>query len=228
MNPADAFRKEQRKKEVQRNKMERKFMREAAAQRSNPDEIKKQLQEIIDLEEAGPLAKTLKLKKKALQEAYDAALKKRKASTLRCCTTCIRAGPGPLDYSGAGSGGLGGCDGEGWGCLTAGWQEPAGTGVGSTCGDAAQTCTLWSPTQQAGLTTWHEDPAGAGDPHARVGCRRGSPSVSCCVACLPVHLPAYMPACRRRTGERKRGTWPRWAPRGCQSSLRTPATTTPP
>lgn len=29
MNPTDAFRKEQRKKEVNRNKMERKFQREA-------------------------------------------------------------------------------------------------------------------------------------------------------------------------------------------------------
>ena len=81
MNPADAFRKEQRKKEVSRNKMERKFMREAAAQKTKPDDIKTQLQEIIDAEDAGPLNKALRLRKKVLQEAYDHALKKKKVST---------------------------------------------------------------------------------------------------------------------------------------------------
>mmetsp|Transcript_18607 Transcript_18607/g.39967 ORF Transcript_18607/g.39967 Transcript_18607/m.39967 type:complete len:460 (+) Transcript_18607:167-1546(+) len=78
MNPADAQRKLERKKEVQRNKLERKFMREAASQRDKPEDIKKQLQDILDLEEKGPLTKQLRLRKKVLQEAYDHALKKRK------------------------------------------------------------------------------------------------------------------------------------------------------
>lgn len=46
MNPADAQRKAERKKEVQRNKLERKFMREASSQKETPDSIKKQLQEV--------------------------------------------------------------------------------------------------------------------------------------------------------------------------------------
>lgn len=78
MNPADSFRKEQRKKEIQRNKLERKFIREGAKLRSEPDVLKKELQAMIELEEEGTLPKNLKLKKKALQEAYDQALKRKK------------------------------------------------------------------------------------------------------------------------------------------------------
>lgn len=84
LNPADAFRKEQRKKEVARNKIERKFIREGARLRSEPEVLKKELQEVIDIEEAqGTLPKNLKLKKKALQEAYDQAIKRKKASSIR-------------------------------------------------------------------------------------------------------------------------------------------------
>ncbi|MEW5314195.1 MAG: hypothetical protein WDW38_005710 [Sanguina aurantia] len=78
MNPADAHRKEQRRKEVSRNKTERKFMREAASKRSKPDEIKEQLQILLDMEEDGPLPKNLQLKKKALQEALQASVRKGK------------------------------------------------------------------------------------------------------------------------------------------------------
>ncbi|EFJ47238.1 hypothetical protein VOLCADRAFT_75104, partial [Volvox carteri f. nagariensis] len=83
LNPADAFRKEQRKKEVARNKMERKFIREGARLRSDPDTLKKELQELIDMEENGTLPKNLKLKKKALQEAYDQAIKRKKEEELK-------------------------------------------------------------------------------------------------------------------------------------------------
>jgi hypothetical protein len=78
LNPADAFRKEQRKKEVARNKMERKFIREGAKLRSEPDTLKKELQDLISMEDSGALPKNLKLKKKALQEAYDQAIKRQK------------------------------------------------------------------------------------------------------------------------------------------------------
>lgn len=85
LNPADAFRKEQRKKEVARNKMERKFIREGAKLRSDPDTLKKELQELIDMEESGgTLPKNLKLKKKALQEAYDQAIKRKKVEVEWC------------------------------------------------------------------------------------------------------------------------------------------------
>ncbi len=102
MNPADAQRKLERKKvrslcrtpahlkhtvdaqEIARNKTERKFIREAQQISSRPEDIKKQLQEMLDLEEAGPLNKTQRLHKKVLQEAYDHALKKKMVRDLGC------------------------------------------------------------------------------------------------------------------------------------------------
>jgi hypothetical protein len=41
VHSADAFRKEQRKKEVARNKLERQFVRDAVKQRDRPEDIKK-------------------------------------------------------------------------------------------------------------------------------------------------------------------------------------------
>ena len=78
MNPADAHRKAQRQKEILRNKKERKFQRDAHALQKNPDAIKDQLKEVLDLEENGRVNLTLRLKKRALQGAYDTAVKKRK------------------------------------------------------------------------------------------------------------------------------------------------------
>jgi hypothetical protein len=43
----DAHRKEQRKKEVNRNKLERKYTREACSNRDKPEQIREQLQELI-------------------------------------------------------------------------------------------------------------------------------------------------------------------------------------
>lgn len=81
INPADAFRKTQRAKEIARNKKERKFQRDAFALKAQPDQIRDELAEVLDKEEDGKvLNQTLRLKKRALQSAYDAALKKRKVS----------------------------------------------------------------------------------------------------------------------------------------------------
>ena len=84
INPADAHRKAQRQKEILRNKKERKFQRDAHALQKNPDAIKDQLKEVLDLEENGRVNLTLRLKKRALQGAYDTAVKKRKASQASC------------------------------------------------------------------------------------------------------------------------------------------------
>ena len=46
MNPADAFRKVQRAKEIARNKKERKFQREAHALKADPNAIKEELKEV--------------------------------------------------------------------------------------------------------------------------------------------------------------------------------------
>ena len=59
--------------------MERKFIRDASSQKDKPDNIRKQLADIISLEEAGTLNKAQRLQKKVLQEAYDHALKKKLA-----------------------------------------------------------------------------------------------------------------------------------------------------
>ncbi|KAL3158332.1 hypothetical protein ABBQ38_010573 [Trebouxia sp. C0009 RCD-2024] len=84
INPADAFRKTQRAKEIARNKKERKFQRDAFALKAQPDQIRNELAEVLDKEEDGKvLNQTLRLKKRALQSAYDAALKKRKEDDMR-------------------------------------------------------------------------------------------------------------------------------------------------
>lgn len=82
INPADAFRKTQRAKEIARNKKERKFQRDAFALKAQPDQIRDELADVLDKEQEGQvLSQTLRLKKRALQSAYDAALKKKKVSS---------------------------------------------------------------------------------------------------------------------------------------------------
>ena len=82
INPADAFRKTQRAKEIARNKKERKFQRDAFALKAQPDQIRDELADVLDKEQDGQvLSQTLRLKKRALQSAYDAALKKKKVSS---------------------------------------------------------------------------------------------------------------------------------------------------
>lgn len=73
-------RKAQRAKEIARNKKERKFQRDAHSLQANPDAIKDELKEVLALEEDGKGNQTVRLKKKALQGAYDNAIKKKKVS----------------------------------------------------------------------------------------------------------------------------------------------------
>ncbi|DBB17731.1 hypothetical protein WJX82_007314 [Trebouxia sp. C0006] len=87
INPADAFRKTQRAKEIARNKKERKFQRDAFALKAQPDQIRDELADVLDKEQDGQvLSQTLRLKKRALQSAYDAALKKKKEDDVRRIT----------------------------------------------------------------------------------------------------------------------------------------------
>ena len=86
---ADAERKLARKKEINRNKAERKFIRDASSQKDKPEDIKKQLQEMISLEENGTLSKMQRLQKKVLQEAYDHALKRKIVSGPHACMVRI-------------------------------------------------------------------------------------------------------------------------------------------
>jgi hypothetical protein len=50
--------------------------------RSDPDSLREQLKEILQSEEAGPLSATLRLRKKALQQAYDQAIKQALVSAM--------------------------------------------------------------------------------------------------------------------------------------------------
>ncbi|GAB4822894.1 hypothetical protein N2152v2_009940 [Parachlorella kessleri] len=77
MNPADAFRKAQRAKEIARNKKERQLQRDAFSKRDDPEVLKEQLKEIIEQEQQGKMNPTLRLRKKALQSAYDQAIKRK-------------------------------------------------------------------------------------------------------------------------------------------------------
>jgi hypothetical protein len=45
--------------------------------RDEPETLKEQLKEIIDIEQQGRMNPTLRLKKKALQQAYDQAIKRK-------------------------------------------------------------------------------------------------------------------------------------------------------
>ena len=86
-----ALRKAQRAKEIARNKKERKFQRDAHSLQTQPDQIKNELKEVLALEEDGKMNQTIRLKKKALQGAYDQAIKKKKVSLQSCVATgCLR------------------------------------------------------------------------------------------------------------------------------------------
>ena len=101
MNPADAFRKAQRQKEIARNRRERQFVRQAARQVGDAEAIKAELSEVLALEEAGTVGTSVRLKKKVLQQAYEAALIKKKAQRawgggggvgMGCCSEWVGQG----------------------------------------------------------------------------------------------------------------------------------------
>jgi hypothetical protein len=75
MNPADAFRKVQRQKEIMRNKKERSFQRDAAKLKSNPDALKDELREVISMQEEGKVNLSVRLKQKAYKHALDTSIK---------------------------------------------------------------------------------------------------------------------------------------------------------
>lgn len=88
MNPADAFRKVQRQKEILRNKKERTFQRDAAKLRSNPEQLKNELREVLGMQDEGKANLSVRLKKKALQSALDTSIKNTRVR-LHPCTRSI-------------------------------------------------------------------------------------------------------------------------------------------
>lgn len=78
MNPTDAYRKELRKKELKRNKKERKKVREVGILKKDPNAIREQIQKLETMKAEGALDKARKHKKRQLEDTYNLILKKRK------------------------------------------------------------------------------------------------------------------------------------------------------
>ncbi|KAG8379111.1 hypothetical protein BUALT_Bualt07G0054100 [Buddleja alternifolia] len=78
MNPTDAYRKELRKKELKRNKKERKKVREVGILKKDPDSLKDQIQKLESMKADGALDKARKHKKRQLEDTLTLVMKKRK------------------------------------------------------------------------------------------------------------------------------------------------------
>ncbi|CAM8919217.1 unnamed protein product [Rhodiola kirilowii] len=78
MNPTDAFRKEQRKKELKRNKKERKKVREVGILKKDPESLREQIEKLELMKADGALDKARKHKKRQLEDTLNLVLKKRK------------------------------------------------------------------------------------------------------------------------------------------------------
>ncbi|KAH9571776.1 hypothetical protein CY35_02G110900 [Sphagnum magellanicum] len=78
MNPTDAYRKELRKKELKRNKKERKKVREVGILKKDPDAIKEQIRKLEMMKADGALDKTRRHKKRQLEDTLHLVMKKRK------------------------------------------------------------------------------------------------------------------------------------------------------
>ncbi|CBN79518.1 expressed unknown protein [Ectocarpus siliculosus] len=86
MNPTDAYRKLQRKKEVQKNKKERKKVREFSAMVRNPDLMVEEVQRMEVLDAAGKLSENDVKRLANLRVTHRVLLKKKKAQeeAVRC------------------------------------------------------------------------------------------------------------------------------------------------
>ncbi|EFJ09703.1 hypothetical protein SELMODRAFT_447609 [Selaginella moellendorffii] len=78
MNPTDAYRKELRKKELKRNKKERKKVREVGILKKDPEALKDQIKKLDTQKADGALDKTRRHKKRQLEDTLNLVLKKRK------------------------------------------------------------------------------------------------------------------------------------------------------
>ncbi|XP_042396350.1 protein EARLY FLOWERING 5-like [Zingiber officinale] len=78
MNPTDAYRKEIRKKELKRNKKERKKVREVGILKKDPEAIREQIEKLERMKADGALDKARKHKKRQLEDTLNLVMKKRK------------------------------------------------------------------------------------------------------------------------------------------------------
>ncbi|KAJ8620721.1 hypothetical protein MRB53_029250 [Persea americana] len=78
MNPTDAYRKELRKKELKRNKKERKKVREVGILKKDPETLREQIEKLEMMKADGALDKARKHKKRQLEDTLNLVMKKRK------------------------------------------------------------------------------------------------------------------------------------------------------
>ncbi|KAL0357530.1 UNVERIFIED_CONTAM: protein EARLY FLOWERING 5 [Sesamum calycinum] len=71
MNPTDAYRKELRKKELKRNKKERKKVREVGILKKDPETLREQIQKLETMKADGALDKARKHKKRQLEDTLN-------------------------------------------------------------------------------------------------------------------------------------------------------------
>jgi len=84
MNPTDAYRKELRKRELKRNKKERKKVREVGILKKDPNTIKEQIDKLEMMKADGALDKARKHKKRQLEDTLNLVLKKRRNTRKKC------------------------------------------------------------------------------------------------------------------------------------------------
>eukprot|EP01116_Phalansterium_solitarium_P013609 TRINITY_DN31002_c0_g1_i1.p1 TRINITY_DN31002_c0_g1~~TRINITY_DN31002_c0_g1_i1.p1 ORF type:complete len:441 (-),score=92.24 TRINITY_DN31002_c0_g1_i1:235-1557(-) len=77
LNPTDAYRKQQRKKELKKNKVTRSKVREASIKSKDADAIRQQIAQLEELEKGGDADKRIKSRKKQLNELLQKVLNRK-------------------------------------------------------------------------------------------------------------------------------------------------------
>lgn len=95
LNPADAHRRQQRAREVERNKKERAFQREALRSKDNPDMLRRELQGLLKDEDYGLADSETRIKRRALQTAYDSVVRRKTEEELRAKGLVPKVEPAP-------------------------------------------------------------------------------------------------------------------------------------
>ncbi|KAM1209867.1 hypothetical protein ACFX2I_015433 [Malus domestica] len=83
MNPTDAYRKELRKKDLKRNKKERKKVRKVGILKKDPETLKEQIDKLELMKANGALDKARKHKKRQLEDTLNLVIKKQKILNIK-------------------------------------------------------------------------------------------------------------------------------------------------
>jgi hypothetical protein len=99
LNPADAFRKQQRQKEIKKNKIQKQKVRTLILQTKTSSKIQDQINEITRLEQSGDQDKKHKAKKKILQDTLAKVLELEKLKGDNLQEEDLMAIPNYIDFS---------------------------------------------------------------------------------------------------------------------------------